>query len=293
MRVVLVGTHRPGGLEESLLPDFLPADCRSWGWHDWQDKKVNVCREPKRFRVPNPDESDFALRSTWLRTDRGWSQIEDKVQWNKLDSKCGPIAVWGHRGVFIFERLPKVSPPAFQIAAPVVMIPRGRPLHRIQPHSGSVNQNVTQGESYRSPFARDREWVTDSGHGQRRRRHRSEPVAGAERVAVSISLHRRGKAAPQYNAGRLQISGGIFSMTSRAPGTPPKSAPSAPATAGWGNSYVPPVSKAPYPTQHEPQAPPAPGRPRPAPGGRLRWRRSAGWPGSGWSRGGARTRCLF
>ena len=44
MRVVLVGTHRPGGLEESLLPDFLPADCRSWGWHDWQDKKVNVCR---------------------------------------------------------------------------------------------------------------------------------------------------------------------------------------------------------------------------------------------------------
>ena len=54
-------------------------------------------------------------------------------------------------------------------------------------------------------------------------------------------------------------------MTSRAPGTPPKTAPSAPSTAGWGNSYVPPVSKAPYPTQFEPQATPIYGKPRPAP----------------------------
>ena len=30
MRVIRAGTHKPGGLEDTLLPDFLPADCRPY-----------------------------------------------------------------------------------------------------------------------------------------------------------------------------------------------------------------------------------------------------------------------
>ena len=45
MRVIRAGTHKPGGLEDTLLPDFLPADCRPYGWHDWAGKRVNARRE--------------------------------------------------------------------------------------------------------------------------------------------------------------------------------------------------------------------------------------------------------
>ena len=33
MRVLQVGTRRPGGLGETLLPDRFPAECKSYGWH--------------------------------------------------------------------------------------------------------------------------------------------------------------------------------------------------------------------------------------------------------------------
>ena len=42
MRVVCVGTHRPGGLGETLLPDGFPTDCRTYGWRDFGGRKVFV-----------------------------------------------------------------------------------------------------------------------------------------------------------------------------------------------------------------------------------------------------------
>ena len=55
-------------------------------------------------------------------------------------------------------------------------------------------------------------------------------------------------------------------MISRAPGAPPKTAPSAPSTASWGN-YVPTAPKAAAnPPGHSRHAPPDPSIPKPPPG---------------------------
>ena len=105
----------------------------------------------------------------------------------------GPFSTWGDRGVFIFEAGPDTQAEPVRMAAPAVTIPRGRPLHRSQPHSEEKDV-VTQGVC-RSPLARDRERVTGSSAGQYRR-HRSAPVAGAGRVAAAVfSLRERSIAA--------------------------------------------------------------------------------------------------
>ena len=49
LRAVSFGTHRPGGMDDTLLPQCCRAHCRPHGRHETDGRKATVGRELKKF----------------------------------------------------------------------------------------------------------------------------------------------------------------------------------------------------------------------------------------------------
>ena len=101
LRTMLLGTHRPGGPDEDLMPPGISQKFKGYGWHQDESRFILVTREPRMSRIP--DDHTYILRTTWLRTTKGWDQLENQVKWTNLSPKAPKFEEWGDRGVFIFD----------------------------------------------------------------------------------------------------------------------------------------------------------------------------------------------
>ena len=70
------------------------------------------------YRIP--EDASLTLRTTWLRTTTGWVQFEDRIPWAQQNPKTPTFAVWGDRGVFVFESGTKINPKLSAKATPVI-----------------------------------------------------------------------------------------------------------------------------------------------------------------------------
>ena len=118
LRTVLFGTHRPGGPDDTLMPPGISTQFKGYGWHQDESRMILVCREPRMYRIP--EDASLTLRTTWLRTTTGWVQFEDRIPWAQQNPRTPKFAVWGDRGVFVFESGTKLNPKLSAKATPVL-----------------------------------------------------------------------------------------------------------------------------------------------------------------------------
>ena len=111
MTTVLLGSHRPGGTDESNMPPGLEEVPKNYGRRTVGDTMVLVRREPRMHRIS--EDTEFCFRTSWIRTTKGWKQIENRIKWTKLSVRTARISEWFDRGVFVFEKTiyPAVSAP--------------------------------------------------------------------------------------------------------------------------------------------------------------------------------------
>jgi hypothetical protein len=74
LRTILLGTHRPGGPDETLMPPGISQKFKVYGWYEDESNRILVTREPRLYRIP--EDHNYTLRTTWLRTTKGWVQYE-------------------------------------------------------------------------------------------------------------------------------------------------------------------------------------------------------------------------
>jgi hypothetical protein len=118
LRTILFGTHRPGGPDDTLMPPGISTQFKGYGWHQDESRMILVCREPRMYRIP--EDASLTLRTTWLRTTTGWVQFEDRIPWAQQNPRTPKFAVWGDRGVFVFESGTKLNPKLSAKATPVI-----------------------------------------------------------------------------------------------------------------------------------------------------------------------------
>ena len=88
-----------GGPDDTLMPPGIPQKYKGYGWHQDESRLILVTREPRMYRIP--EDPSYGLRTTWLRTAKGWAQFEKQVRWSELNPKTPKFEEWGDRGVFI------------------------------------------------------------------------------------------------------------------------------------------------------------------------------------------------
>ena len=93
LRTILLGTHRPGGPDDTLMAPGISQEFRGYGWHQDDSRQILVIREPRMYRVP--DDTSYNLRTSWLRTTKGWVQTENRVNWTKLKLRTPKFQEWG------------------------------------------------------------------------------------------------------------------------------------------------------------------------------------------------------
>ena len=84
------------------------------------------------YRIP--EDPKFSLRTTWLRTTTGWEQFEDRIPWAQQAPRTPKFAVWGDRGVFVFEPVSKTKPKEPAKATPVLTQDPGVEPGSLQDH---------------------------------------------------------------------------------------------------------------------------------------------------------------
>ena len=78
LRTILLGTHRPGGPDDTLMPPGFLQKYKGYGWHQDESRLILVTREPRMHRIP--EDPSYGLRTTWMRTTKGWVQFEKQVR---------------------------------------------------------------------------------------------------------------------------------------------------------------------------------------------------------------------
>ena len=83
------------------MPPGISQKFKGYGWHQDESRLILVTREPRMYRIP--DDHTYNLRTTWLRTTKGWVQFENRIKWTNLSPKTPKFEEWGDRGVFLFD----------------------------------------------------------------------------------------------------------------------------------------------------------------------------------------------
>jgi hypothetical protein len=86
----------------SPMPPGFERASHAYGWQDFEGCKLLLTREPRQFRAYS--DRSFNIRTTWIRTLKGWVQIESNVAWVHLLTPAGRISEWCDRGLFVFSR---------------------------------------------------------------------------------------------------------------------------------------------------------------------------------------------
>ena len=109
LRTILLGTHRPwGGPGDTLMPPGIPQRYKGYGWHQDESRLILVTREPRMYRIP--EDPSYGLRTTWLRTTKGWAQFEKQVGWSDLNPKTPKFEEWGEGSVHFRDGSPQGDP---------------------------------------------------------------------------------------------------------------------------------------------------------------------------------------
>jgi hypothetical protein len=65
---ILLGTHRPGGPDDTLMPPGISQKLKGYGWHQDESRLILVTREPRMYRLPEDHSYN-------LREQRGCAQL--------------------------------------------------------------------------------------------------------------------------------------------------------------------------------------------------------------------------